>query len=525
MTMTDRGAVWRDERSWLARSYVARHWHGELSLPVSFFVNGLLFNMLLSVLGVAAAQQEPIHYVPWPGFLLISGIWLLVAIAGAWQLIGIWRSADRHVQRGGRTFWAVAAKLVTILWLLQSVVVFFTQAGPQIGESYRIAIGDADIGDYRLTLRDNGTAIGLSGGIKFGITEDLKELLSTSPAVDTIYLSSHGGRLQEAESLADLIRSRGLKTFVSDLCLSACTVAFLGGQERILHSAGRLGFHEVSFAGDSRSFRQAINRRLIGKVVSFGVSPAFAERAFTTPSDTMWYPTTNELLAARFVTGVDSSPWRAGLSESFLEEFRQAPLMAVIERYEPEAFERILAAVVAARRDSSKLPAVTAEGAAAIASLPGKYLPVADDDAVFAYGHAQFMKLKALAARDKRACFAFLFSEAAGNVDVRRHFSEDDMADEMAVEYAALEQVVVSGATQPQSSSGPAQVERIGDAMFDLIAQRHRSEVLAALILLSGDDPDVAPDLGCEVALAYFGELMSLPKADVADMMRYLFAE
>ena len=50
MTMTERGAVWRDERSWLARSYVGRHWHGELSLPVSFFVNGVLGNVLVTVL-------------------------------------------------------------------------------------------------------------------------------------------------------------------------------------------------------------------------------------------------------------------------------------------------------------------------------------------------------------------------------------------------------------------------------------------------------------------------------------------
>lgn len=103
--------------------------------------------------------------------------------------------------------------------------------------------------------------------------------------------------------MADLIKARGLSTFVKDSCVSACTVVFLGGKERGLFTGGgKLGFHQVSFRGMTAADRRTAIEREIARLQSFGISRGFAERAMKTPPSGMWYPDNDELLREKVVT-------------------------------------------------------------------------------------------------------------------------------------------------------------------------------------------------------------------------------
>ena len=86
--------------------------------------------------------------------------------------------------------------------------------------------------------------------------------------------------------------------------MSACTIPFLAGNPRILHQKAKLGFHQYSFPGfTEEQFKQAYLQEKVF-MTSIGIDRKFSEKAFTTPSNDMWYPSHEELLKANVVTRI-----------------------------------------------------------------------------------------------------------------------------------------------------------------------------------------------------------------------------
>ena len=75
-----------------------------------------------------------------------------------------------------------------------------------------------------------------SGGISFGTAKEFETMLKAMDNVRTVRLNSNGGRIAEAQKISDLIKARGLSTYVTHQCASACTIVFLGGKQRYLHA-------------------------------------------------------------------------------------------------------------------------------------------------------------------------------------------------------------------------------------------------------------------------------------------------
>ena len=108
-------------------NYFIRHWRGELSLPVSFWVN----LVLLSILSIPVTQIV----VPYIQTLFSSVASIIIfrvlctiilIILAFWQPVGVWRSASRHPRQGCSKFWAVLAKIVAVLWLIIVVATIVT---------------------------------------------------------------------------------------------------------------------------------------------------------------------------------------------------------------------------------------------------------------------------------------------------------------------------------------------------------------------------------------------------------------
>lgn len=292
------------------RNYVLRHWHGDLSLPMSFWVNGLVLGFLVGIginLSIAAvirhAGDQP---VPW--LLALSVIWALVALIMIWQAVGIWRAAAAYAKSGGR-FWGGAAKVAALLVIVRLVYDCAFIAAPQFVTVIEIALGDHRVGPHRIDLSADGDALAFSGGITFGVARELERVLDAAPGVRVVQLQSIGGRILEAQKISDLVRARGLTTFVPEECLSACTIVFLGGKERVLSPAGRLGFHQPAFVGITGAAQAAMVAQEEARLQRLGLSKAFAERANLITSSGMWYPTHDELVQEKVVTRIAESPW------------------------------------------------------------------------------------------------------------------------------------------------------------------------------------------------------------------------
>ena len=141
----------------MSQNYFARHWRGELSLPVSYWINGaILANATIVILFLVAGRMDNNDYSLRIISFVYLGIVLFSVVVWFWSVIGIWRSSSRHVERGGMSFWAYIAKFMV-------VVGFITMAGklnaniiPQVKEYTLIAIGSDPIGEIDIKVSADG---------------------------------------------------------------------------------------------------------------------------------------------------------------------------------------------------------------------------------------------------------------------------------------------------------------------------------------------------------------------------------
>jgi hypothetical protein len=288
-----------------SQNYFARHWRGELSLPVSYWLNGILggvaIGAMIAALGIVIARRDDAKPLLW--LVALGGIWLCVLLFTTWQAVGVWRSATRY-KRSGKSFWGVAAKTMIVIGVIQTAASFATVGAPQLAGIFEIVTGDSEVGPHQFHILANGQMLEFSGGITFGVASEMAGFLDAMSGVKTIRLNSIGGRIREAQRMADIIKARALSTFVVRDCLSACTIVFLGGKERYLLSTARLGFHQPAFRGMTTSERRGTIAEEIQRLQRFGLSKAFAERANTATPSGMWYPDKDELLREHVVTKV-----------------------------------------------------------------------------------------------------------------------------------------------------------------------------------------------------------------------------
>jgi hypothetical protein len=114
-----------------SQNYFLRHWRGELSLPMSYWVNGavlgLVAGVVIALLGAFIYRGDEGRPLLWLGSLV--AIWLSIFLLMTWQFVGTWRSASRY-RRSGKFFWGTAAQVMIVLGVLQAGYRFFTTGAP-----------------------------------------------------------------------------------------------------------------------------------------------------------------------------------------------------------------------------------------------------------------------------------------------------------------------------------------------------------------------------------------------------------
>lgn len=146
----------------------------------------------------------------------------------------------------------------------------------------------------------------VEGPFGAGTARELRRVLDVSPDVQFVQLeSSTGGLVDEGLGIYDLLRARHLSTFTQTACVSACTIAYMGGERRFLGQNASLQFHEWERDGVRVERDSEMGRRLL---VASGVSTEFAARAFS--GHELWAPDRATLVAAGVVThSMDGKPY------------------------------------------------------------------------------------------------------------------------------------------------------------------------------------------------------------------------
>ena len=286
-----------------SQNFIARHWRGEFSLARSYWVNHLLLGCGVGLAVGALAAAINLHAVEQPVRWLISlGLtWSVITLFSIWAVVGVWRAATAYRATGKRV-WGNAAKATMVFGMLKLAYSLAFVAIPQASGLCEILAGDVRIGPHQFKVLNNGTMLDFSGGISFGTAKEFDTMLNAMDNVRTVRINSNGGRIAEAQKISDLIRARGLSTYVTQSCVSACTIVFLGGKKRCLFSTAKLGFHQSYFRGMTANERRIANAREEARLVHFGLSQAFAEHANVASPSSMWFPEQSELLREHVVT-------------------------------------------------------------------------------------------------------------------------------------------------------------------------------------------------------------------------------
>ncbi len=153
-----------------------------------------------------------------------------------------------------------------------------------------------------IEIGPGGRDVRFTGDFQEGVARRLADLLSTNPGIVRIHLTSDGGLADEGQAVGNVIAAHRLTTFVPDYCISACTLAFVRGRERVVLASSRLGFHApyeeglfgAVYKGDSSEQRDAY--------IAAGIEPHFVATALKINPEEVWYPTFEELLAAHVAT-------------------------------------------------------------------------------------------------------------------------------------------------------------------------------------------------------------------------------
>lgn len=268
---------------------------------------------------------------------------------------------------------------------------------------------------HTLRVIRQGSEIEFLGEIDYGSAVGLEEILAQNPKAKVLHLNSPGGQVDEADRMAASVEKRGMTTTVDEFCVSACTLVFLAGQQRLIAPKAQVGFHRPWVPDMSEAEMAIIIQRDRDFMKGRGISPWFIDKAYATPNSSVWYPTVTEMTSAKVIDGVtDKYVIEVGKFSSALPQEGMAlqEFFNAVQQRSPSAFKTL---------HQYLLTAVTSAGGASFDARFSTYLYAfmahAENRALVGVVQVQAGLLTRLAAGDPDTCYAMLNPEEAAVSD------------------------------------------------------------------------------------------------------------
>lgn len=496
-----------------ATNYFVRHWRGQLSLPVSYWVNG--WGATAVCVGLMLLAGKYLENISVRGkSTAILGLTALLLLTAVWSAVGAWSSAGHHVSRGGARIWAVAVQVLTVLGIFVTATNFFLYQLPQMREHWLLASGRDPLGQIDIQLSRDGRAIVLSGVLGSGSANKVRAQLEQTPDVTSVVLESGGGRMAEAVDIARLVRERKLNTYVETHCESACTLIFLAGEDRAGTPHAQIGFHRAFFPGMDPKLDAAMTEKMLKQYREAGLSQAFLARVRTTQSTDMWYPTRDELLEAHVVNrvsaGGETVQARKYESQAYLAfEYAGDPIVAAINDHFPGAANAAAAAAWGPHQRGANDAVMWAEARKVILGYYSKLMRTADDASVRSYLQIRLDQLRAARTVSVETCAL----QANSSLDIAQTLPRELYERELTW--------VREGIARVNRQPMPAVDEQQYAQVVGRLAARLSPEV-AAIVKNPAAHAD-QPQLLCQATLQFYEAVRALPLGERNIAVRGLF--
>lgn len=232
-------------------NYLIRHWRGDLSLGVSWWVNGFLLNIFLTIIDLSLAESDVFENP------VAALVYILTMIAiYTWQIVGIWKSAENYIRAASTSADKKSgglgrmAQFFTVVGLINTVVTM----SPIIQDTINlISASNSDIANRYYIQLSGSTDVLLNGYIN---QDSIGELISTfdnNKERTGLVLNSPGGLLVSAFSLADYIRQNNIVVAANGECVSACVFLLASANISAASVDSELIFHHPEELVEFRS--------------------------------------------------------------------------------------------------------------------------------------------------------------------------------------------------------------------------------------------------------------------------------
>jgi hypothetical protein len=512
-------------------NFLARYWRGEYSLGVSSWCFVVLGNIVVAVIlvGIVGLFQTGRGYEPRAIFGSLVFTWLVSSAFVIWQTVGVWRSANRYTARrhavGKRAGWAMPAKFAVVLGFLSSLSAFVTAGLPQLAEASRMAfLDDPGIPPYSIRVMRNGTEAEITGGFKYGLTDDFTKILKASRQIKVVHLDSPGGRIGEAIRLNSLLKAQGVDTYVSSGCYSACTIAFAAGRNRYLRNGAVLGFHAPAFPGTTKDDLESASRDQKRFFAQAGFDGTFIDQALSTPSSEMWKPSAGVLTAAHVITGLSDgtdfaiSGYGGDVSKDRMADLLAGdmPLLQSLRDRFPKDYDEVVSTYYNGYVSGTPEAQATALTKVKILSIIATLRPFADDAVLAELGSVYADEYQALGTTSPALCYQY-----ASGVGGKDDFSTDLPAALVNRENEINRRVVE---TANRRQDVPAAV--LGDLWKKLGTQIGTKGLGNDQINLLISDSVDASKYGeyCQISATFYREIAGLQQPEAGMLMRSLLS-
>lgn len=279
-------------------------------MAASFWL-GFALPWLLATLalgGITSCMQVTGAWLRGGSIALLVG-WPLSVTLLAWGAVGAWRAASKRASMAnipGRA-WARVVQAAVAAGVLAIAVGLVFNFAVHARSHAALASGMDPLGQVTATASPDGRRLRLVGPLGLDDAALVRARLRELPELRLLELDMAGGRMAEAQRVAEAVAALGLQTRVVGACDNACVPVFLAGKSRQLLPEGRLGLHRLAPASMNPLFVALARHQQAALFRGAGLPEAFIAKGMATPPGRLWQPDTDELLTAGLV-GVAGRP-------------------------------------------------------------------------------------------------------------------------------------------------------------------------------------------------------------------------
>ncbi len=378
----------------------------------------------------------------------------------------------------------------------------------------------AQSSDFKITVLPGGTQMEYSGRIAFGASGALRSALNDNRTVKVLHLVSNGGSVYWARQMQYLVHDRGLTTVIDSHCLSACALVFLGGVERYMTPGAKLGFHRESAEGESQAEINMVEESDAQFMRAMGISDAFVEKAFSTPSSDIWIPSVAELKNAHVINDVTTrfaTPEDVRLPANLAEQVLGANPFKILQADDPGRFKTIADAMRTAIAKYPAIADVTPLPSREVAPLIWSYWALADNALALEFARNFRSYLVKVYASNPEECYLVFYSGRAPSAFVPSPvLYGKDFADFADVEA----RLIADGVTRKAAPPSESDISEARTAMWRVFKERYPSLVST---LDNIDSADIDHGQACAALTGLLDAALSLPDQQSGPLLRYVF--